>query len=91
MDVFVNHSVSLTKKLETLVEENADVFHYVSRSSLDIIYGKFLKFLKVYKIYILPYEFLIFLLQPLLKDAMLDTQLNLLTNENCFLAESIDW
>ncbi|XP_047367670.1 cytochrome P450 4C1-like [Vespa velutina] len=60
MDVFVYHSIALMEKIETFVEEELDVFDYVFRCTLDIIY-----------------------------DATLDTQINLLTNPDGKLVESI--
>ncbi|XP_047364502.1 cytochrome P450 4C1-like isoform X2 [Vespa velutina] len=38
MDVFVNHSIALMEKLETFVGEELEVFNYVLRYTLDIIY-----------------------------------------------------
>ncbi|XP_047368008.1 cytochrome P450 4C1-like [Vespa velutina] len=38
MDVFVNHSIALMEKLETFVGEELDIFDYVFRCTLDIIY-----------------------------------------------------
>ncbi|XP_035727388.1 cytochrome P450 4C1-like [Vespa mandarinia] len=60
MDVFIYHSIALMEKLETFVGVELDIFDYVFRCTLDIIY-----------------------------DTTLDTQLNLLTNPDCKLVESI--
>nr|XP_050866027.1 cytochrome P450 4C1-like isoform X3 [Vespula vulgaris] len=38
MDVLVNHSITLIEKLESLIGKEIDVFHYVFRCTLDIIY-----------------------------------------------------
>ncbi|XP_046832104.1 cytochrome P450 4C1-like isoform X2 [Vespa crabro] len=38
MDVFVNHSIALMEKLETFVGEELEVFDYVLRCTLNIIY-----------------------------------------------------
>ncbi|XP_047368012.1 cytochrome P450 4C1-like [Vespa velutina] len=38
MDVFVHHSIALMEKIETFVEKELDVFDYVFRCTLDIIY-----------------------------------------------------
>lgn len=91
MDVLVNHSITLIEKLESLIGKEIDVFHYVFRCTLDIIYRKISKFLNVYKIYIYFYEFTIILLHFLSKDGVLDTQLNSLANQNCKVVESIEW
>ncbi|XP_046828269.1 cytochrome P450 4C1-like [Vespa crabro] len=37
IDVFINYSIVLMKKLETSVGEELDVFHYIFRCTLDII------------------------------------------------------
>ncbi|XP_035742763.1 cytochrome P450 4C1-like [Vespa mandarinia] len=42
MDVFVHHSIALTEKLETLVGGEIDIFGYVFRCTLDIIYDAML-------------------------------------------------
>ncbi|XP_047368010.1 cytochrome P450 4C1-like [Vespa velutina] len=38
MDVYVNHSIALMEKLETFVGEELDIFDYVFRCTLDVIY-----------------------------------------------------
>ncbi|XP_035727387.1 cytochrome P450 4C1-like [Vespa mandarinia] len=40
MDLFINYSIVLMKKLETSIGEELDVFHYIFRCTLDIIYGR---------------------------------------------------
>lgn len=57
MDVLIYHSNALTEKLESLVGEELDVFYYIFRCTLDIIYGRIKKFLNVYKIYIHSYGY----------------------------------
>ncbi|XP_035742764.1 cytochrome P450 4C1-like [Vespa mandarinia] len=38
MDVFVHHSIALMEKIDSIVEEELDIFDYVFRCTLDIIY-----------------------------------------------------